>query len=133
MKELTKNSDLVNTDDLMLMQVLVDEAMVDTAKFNIIQSSTYDRMKKDFISLTRRVASIQSKLQMEAKIREAAVSYAKSSATDPKQSKKAKEQLSHANKKVDSLANDLWKNIDRLRIVEYNVFCHLSGVLRWEV
>ncbi|KAG4104730.1 Up-regulated during septation-domain-containing protein, partial [Neocallimastix lanati (nom. inval.)] len=107
--------------------------MADTAKFDIIQSNTYDRMKKDLISLTRRVASIQSKLQMEAKIREAAVSFAKNNSSDPKQAKKAKEQLSHANKKVDTLANDLWRNIDRLRVVEHNVFCHLSGVLRWEV
>jgi len=90
-------------------------------------------LKKDFITLSKKVISIQSKLQMEAKIREAAVSFAKNSSADPKQAKKAKDQLSRANKKVDSLANDLWRNIDRLRIIEHSVFCHLAGVLRWEV
>ncbi|TPX65949.1 hypothetical protein SpCBS45565_g04781 [Spizellomyces sp. 'palustris'] len=127
----TTTSSMADVADGMIMQLMAREAMQDAARFRVLPAEKYEERKKDLKSLSSQISSLQSRLALETKIREAALSLARLDSKDRAQAQAAKEQLAQADKKVDAIAAELWGCLSRLIEVERMVFKHIGGVLRW--
>ncbi|KNC99646.1 uncharacterized protein SPPG_05029 [Spizellomyces punctatus DAOM BR117] len=127
----TTTSSMADVADGMIMQLMAREAMQDAARFRVLPAEKYEERKKDLKSLSNQISSLQSRLALETKIREAALSLARLDSKDRAQAQAAKEQLAQADKKVDAIAAELWGCLSRLIEVERMVFKHIGGVLRW--
>ncbi|KAJ3145196.1 hypothetical protein HDU89_007517 [Geranomyces variabilis] len=129
----TDDSPMIDVADGMIMDFMVQEAMSSTADFRVLPSEAYDARKKDLRVATAHIRSLQKRLALETKIREAAVSLAKFDSGDKAQMASAKEQLAQAERKVEAIAISLWRAVQRMMDAERSVFKHMTGVLRWNV
>ncbi|KAJ3007683.1 hypothetical protein HKX48_008988 [Thoreauomyces humboldtii] len=128
----TSASSMMDVADGMIMDLMVQEATARTATFRVMDSETHDSRKKDLRVVAAQIKSLQKRLMLETKIREAAVSLAKYDSGDKAQMVQAREQLAQADKKVESLAASLWQALLRSVEIERSIFKHIGGVLRWK-
>lgn len=121
---LPHRSSLLNESDAMLMELLVSQAMVDCKAYHVLSFDEVNELKKASVAdsvvtitnnaqehslLSNRIQSLSHKLSLEQKIQEAALSLARLHAGNKSMSRKANEQLSAAQSKVDTAATELWK------------------------
>ncbi|KAI8908803.1 hypothetical protein DFJ77DRAFT_129933 [Powellomyces hirtus] len=129
----TSASSMMDVADGMIMDLMVQEAMGRTVAFRVLPSETYDARKKELRVAAAHIRSLQKRLTLEMKIKEAAVSLAKFDSGDKAQNVSAKEQLAQAEGKVEAIGISLWRAVQRMVDAERTVFKHIAGVLRWSV
>ncbi|KAI9337120.1 Up-regulated during septation-domain-containing protein [Zopfochytrium polystomum] len=111
---------------------MLPDALNDSKSYAVLTPERIEDRRREFAVLSSQVSSLQNRLTLESRIREAALNVAKStSPNDRAQAKAAQEQLSAANRKVDAIATDLWKVTGKLMEVERVVLKHTAGVLRF--
>ena len=76
---------------------------------------------------------MEKKLQLETKIRDAAVSLFKVNAAHKNVSKRTSEQLEAANRKVENVQKDLWRLSERTNEVSKKLLEHRAGVLSFQL
>ncbi|KAJ1545857.1 hypothetical protein HK405_007604, partial [Cladochytrium tenue] len=114
------------------ISTMLPDAISDSKGYVILTPERIEDRRREFAVLSSQVSSLQNRLTLESRIREAALNVVKSTAPGDKvQAKSAQEQLASANKKVDAIATDLWKVTGKLMEVERTVLKHTAGVLRW--
>jgi chromosome segregation ATPase len=111
---------------------ILNDALSDSKTYRVLQPERIDEKKREFAVLSSQVSSLQNRLTLESRIRDAALNLTKSN-TDRAQQRAAQEQLASANRKVDAIATDLWKVTGKLMEVERVVLKHNGGVLRTAV
>ncbi|KAI8835901.1 Up-regulated during septation-domain-containing protein [Chytridium lagenaria] len=132
MSGLTVNStsSILEQADPSTLSTMLGDALQESKTYTIYTQERFEEKKKEFAVLSSQVASLQNRLTLESRIREAALALTKTN-TDKAQSRTAQEQLATANRKVDAIATDLWKVTGKLMEVERVVLKHTAGVLRW--
>ncbi|KAI9330024.1 hypothetical protein DFJ73DRAFT_901050 [Zopfochytrium polystomum] len=111
---------------------MLPDALNDSKTYPVLPPERIEDRRREFAVLSSQVSSLQNRLTLESRIREAALNLAKSTASgDRAQAKATQEQLSAANRKVDSIATELWKATGKLMEVERSVLKHTSAVLRF--
>ncbi|KAJ3112928.1 hypothetical protein HDU96_003996 [Phlyctochytrium bullatum] len=111
---------------------MLQDALQEAKSYTIYNLDRFEEKRKEFAVLSSQVTSLQNRLTLESRIREAALALTKTN-TDKSQARAAQEQLATANRKVDAIATDLWKVTGKLMEVERVVLKHTAGVLRWGV
>lgn len=76
---------------------------------------------------------MNKKLQLETKIRDAALSLSKANASYKNVSKQSSEQLDNANRKVESAQKELWKVSERANEVQRKLLEHRASVLSYSL
>ena len=76
---------------------------------------------------------MNKKLQLETKIRDAAVSLSKANATYKNVNKQSSEQLDNANRKVETTQRELWKVSERVNEVQRKLLEHRASVLSYSL
>lgn len=80
-----------------------------------------------------RLTAMQKKLELETKIRDAALSLSKVNAAHRKVSKETEEQLGTAERKVATTQKELWRVSERMSEVYRKLLEHRAGVLGYSV
>lgn len=76
---------------------------------------------------------MEKKLQLETKIRDAAVSLSKVNAAHKNVAKRTSEQLDAANRKVENVQKDLWRLSERTNEIGKKLLEHRAGVLSFQL
>ncbi|KAK6095954.1 hypothetical protein MT418_003829 [Batrachochytrium dendrobatidis] len=119
--------------DPKVIQQLVNTALADCDGFQMMQLDKLEDKRRQIISYTSQVGSLQNKIALESRIREAAESFMRSGVTDPNQINTARQQLIDTTRKMEDIAADTWKTVFNLVETERIVFMHISAVLRWQM
>ena len=139
--------------DPSLLSLLLSGALNDSRQYMVLSKDVYEDKCRELAVLSSQVSSLQNRLTLESRIRDAAVSLAKASAAamnahngensnamgnpggnagsslvDNKLA--AEEQVKAANRKVDAIATELWKATGKLMECERLVIKHTAAVLR---
>ncbi|KAI8926413.1 hypothetical protein BC831DRAFT_538657 [Entophlyctis helioformis] len=123
----------IELSDPSIMRQLVNEAMADCEGFQVMPIDKLDEKRRQIITMASQVASLQNKLSLESRIREAAESLVRSNAADPGQLNNARQQLADTTRKIDGIAMDIWKSLGGLIDAERTVFMHMASALKWQV
>ncbi|KAJ1975658.1 hypothetical protein H4R33_006605, partial [Dimargaris cristalligena] len=99
-------SELDLTDEFVLNGVL-PRAIDDTHSFIPMGLDHLEAIKKDQVLLTTRIRGLETRLELEVKMRDAARSLAQLHANSKKMAKQAKEQLDNTNRKVTQVLEEL--------------------------
>ena len=83
--------------------------------------------------LSSRLDAMTRKLQLETKIRDAAVSLSKANASYKNVSKQTTEQVEAGNRKIESVQADLWRISERANGVQRRLLEHRAAVLSHSV
>ncbi|KAI9095267.1 hypothetical protein DFS34DRAFT_192801 [Phlyctochytrium arcticum] len=125
-----QNETLSDTADSMLMDLMVQQATMDTAFFKSLKSEVYQQQKSEMKALLEQITQLQSRLTMKAKVRETASSLARLDTRDARQSVRAQEQFSNASRELSAIFTDLWSKILLFWNIERAVLKHLGATLR---
>ncbi|KAJ3416464.1 hypothetical protein HDV05_001622 [Chytridiales sp. JEL 0842] len=111
---------------------LLSDALLESRPYRIMQPEKFEERKKEMAVLASQVSSLQNRLTLESRIRDAALNLVKTGGdkNGGGGSRGAQEQLASANRKVDAIATDLWKVTAKLMEVERSVLKHTGGVMR---
>ncbi|KIJ69803.1 hypothetical protein HYDPIDRAFT_104420 [Hydnomerulius pinastri MD-312] len=131
--EWKRTSGLVNIRDELLMSLLTSEAVVDSRECEILSAEEVEELKKEHHILTIRLGAMQKKLDLETKIRDAALSLSRVNATHKKVSKQTEEHLEAAERKVATAQKELWRVSERTSEVQRKLLEHRAGVLGYSV
>ncbi|KAF7981709.1 hypothetical protein HWV62_32291 [Athelia sp. TMB] len=123
----------LTTRDELLMSLLTSEAVVDSRDFEILSAEETEELKKEQQVLASRLGAMSKKLNLETKIRDAAVSLSKVNAAHKRVSKQTEEQLETANRRVDSAQREVWRISERSSEVSKKLLEHRAGVLGYSV
>ena len=132
------------------MSLLTSEAVVDSRECEILSAEEVEELKKVrresicfLLALTLlfkehhvlkiRMTAMQKKLDLETKIRDAALSLSKVNAAHRKVSKQTEEQLETAERKVATAQKELWRVSERTSEVYQKLLEHRAGVLGYSV
>ncbi|KAF8559447.1 hypothetical protein OG21DRAFT_1503350 [Imleria badia] len=126
-------SGLVNIRDELLMSLLTSEAVVDSRECEILSAEEVEELKKEYHVLKIRLTAMQKRLELETKIRDAALSLSKVNAAHRKVSKQTEEQLEAAERKVSTAQKELWRISERTSEVYRKLLEHRAGVLGYSV
>ncbi|KAJ3408174.1 hypothetical protein HDV05_005124 [Chytridiales sp. JEL 0842] len=107
---------------------MIPEALLDSSKHRPLDPSALSSKKEELQVLTSQVTSLQTRLTLETRIRDAAMNIVKTSRDGD--DSMAKEKLKGAERKVDAIGTDLYKVSGRLMEVERSILRHTSAVLR---
>ncbi|KAJ7228216.1 Up-regulated during septation-domain-containing protein [Mycena pura] len=122
-----------NTRDELLISLLASEAVVDSHDFEILSSEEVEDLKKEQQVLLFRQGAMTKKLNLETKIRDAAVSLSRVNAAHKKVSAQSEEQLEAATKRVETAERELLRVADRANEVTKRLLEHRAGVLSYSV
>ncbi|KAH7887374.1 Up-regulated during septation-domain-containing protein [Phlebopus sp. FC_14] len=131
--EWKRTSGLVNLRDELLMSLLTSEAVVDSRECEILSAEEVDELKKEHHVLRIRLAAVRKKLDLETKIRDAALSLSRVNAAHKKVSKRTEEHLEAAERKVDIAQKEFWRVSERASEVQRKLLDHRAGVLGYSV
>ncbi|KAK7696279.1 hypothetical protein QCA50_000933 [Cerrena zonata] len=92
-------SGTTNMRDELLITLLASDAIVDSRGYEILSAEEVEELKKEHTVLSSRLVAMNKKLQLETKIRDAAVSLSKANASYKNVSKQSSEQLDNANRR----------------------------------
>ncbi|KAH7909402.1 Up-regulated during septation-domain-containing protein [Hygrophoropsis aurantiaca] len=131
--EWKRTSGLLNIRDDLLMSLLSSEAVVDSRECEILSAEEVEDLKKEHSLLAIRLAAMQKKLNLETKIRDAALSLSRVNAAHRKVSKQTEDQLESAERKVDAAQKEVWRVSERASEVQRKLLEHRAGVLGYSV
>ncbi|KAG6332223.1 hypothetical protein ID866_6867 [Astraeus odoratus] len=131
--EWKRTSSLVDIRDKLLMSLLTSEAVVDSRNCEILSAEEVEELKKEHHILKIRLAAAGKKLNLETKIRDAALSLSRVNAAHKKVSKQTEEQLETAERKVATAQKEYWRVSERASEVHRKLLEHRAGVLGYSV
>ncbi|KAJ1567094.1 hypothetical protein HK405_007192, partial [Cladochytrium tenue] len=112
--------------------LMIPDAVNDSKSFHVLVPEKIEERRREFSVLSSQVSSLQNRLSLESKIREAALNLVKSTPPSERaQARTAQEELAAANRKVDTIAAELWKVTGKLMEVEKIILKHTAAILRW--
>lgn len=114
----------------MSLHLLVETAIYDSSSFDILEYEQLELMKKEYSSLAAKVEGAKRRLQMETKVRDAAMSLARlyggsKKGPPPEQ----EEELKSAQRKCEEISRELWNLNTRLVEVQRVLLMHNAAVL----
>lgn len=155
MPTVKRESVQLNTRDELLMSLLTSEAVVDSRSFEILSAEETEDLKKvrnpvvaNYLRLTditphvqeqqlltSRLTALKKKLNLETKIRDAALSLQRANTSTPNKriSKQTDEQLESAGRRVDTAQKELWRVSERFSEVQRRLLEHRAGILGFSV
>ncbi|KAI6040460.1 Up-regulated during septation-domain-containing protein [Pisolithus marmoratus] len=118
-----QTSEHVNIRDGLLMSLLTSEAIVDSRDCEILGAEEVEELKEEYRVLKIRLTATEKKLNLDTKMRDAALSLSRINA---KSSKQTEEQLEAAERKY-------WHILQRTSEVHRKLLEHCAGVLGYSV
>lgn len=115
------------------MSLLTSEAIVDSRDCEILGAEEVEELKEEYQVLKIRLAATEKKLNLDTKMRDAALSLSRINATHMKSSKQTDEQLEAAERKVTATQREYWHVSDRTREVRRRLLEHCAGVLGYSM
>lgn len=131
------------------MSLLTSEAVVDSRECEILSAEEVEELKKvcankllpthsdtpfkEYHVLKIRLSAMQKKVELETKIRDAALLLSKVNAAHRQVSKQTDEQLGTAERKVATAQKELWRVSERTSEVYRKLLEHRAGVLGYSV
>ncbi|KZT05616.1 uncharacterized protein LAESUDRAFT_743869 [Laetiporus sulphureus 93-53] len=128
-----RSTAMFTTRDELLVSLLASEAIVDSRGCEILSAEEVEELKKEHQVLSSRLDAMTRKLQLETRIRDAAVSLSKANASYKNVSKQTTEQVEAANRKIESVQADLWRISERASGVQRRLLEHRAAVLSHSV
>ncbi|EGO02115.1 hypothetical protein SERLA73DRAFT_48805 [Serpula lacrymans var. lacrymans S7.3] len=128
-----RTSGLLNIRDELIMGLLASEAVVDSRECEILSAEEVEDLKKEHHILTIRLTAMQKKLNLETKIRDAALSLSRANSAHKKVSKQTEEQLEASERKVEIAQKELWRVSERAGDLQRKLLEHRAGVLSFSV
>ncbi|KAI6018279.1 Up-regulated during septation-domain-containing protein [Pisolithus marmoratus] len=125
-----QTSEHVNIRDGLLMSLLTSEAIVDSRDCEILGAEEVEELKEEYRVLKIRLAATEKKLNLDTKMRDAALSLSRINA---KSSKQMEEQLEAAERKVTVTQGEYWHILERTSEVRRKLLEHCAGVLGYSV
>ncbi|KAJ1911257.1 hypothetical protein IWQ60_010225 [Tieghemiomyces parasiticus] len=122
-------SELDLADDSVLLAVL-PRAVDDTQGFIPLAPDHLESIKKDQVLLTTRIRGLETRLELETKMRDAARSLSLLHANSKKMAKQAKEQLDNTNRKVSQALEELRTLNQRYFQNQLRLQQHSAAILR---
>lgn len=135
----------VNRDPV-AMHLLVETAMTDSQRFDILTVEEVEAFKQEQKGLDSRLGTTRRKLESETKIRDAAQSLSRLNSKKDKghargmssrgsnavkdTSARAEEELAASNRKVDDLTKELLEIESRMRLIDMQLLMHTAAVLQ---
>ncbi|CAL1700354.1 unnamed protein product [Somion occarium] len=116
--DLKRISGTSNIRDELLISLLASEAVVDSRGYEALSSEEVEELKKEYQVLSSRLVALNKKLQLETKMRDAALSLSKANASYKNVSKQSADQLDAANRKVETAQKELWKVSERANEIQ---------------
>ncbi|KAI6146086.1 Up-regulated during septation-domain-containing protein [Pisolithus tinctorius] len=123
----------VNIRDELLMSLLTSEAIVDSRDCEILGAEEVEELKEEYQVLKIRLAATEKKLNLDAKMRDAALSLSRINAVHARSSKQMEEQLEAAERKVTATQKEYWYVLERTGEVRQKLLEHCAGVLGYSV
>ncbi|KAI6034595.1 Up-regulated during septation-domain-containing protein [Pisolithus microcarpus] len=128
-----RTSEHVDIRDELLMSLLTSEAIVDSRDCEILGAEEVEELKEEYQVLKIRLAATEKKLNLDTKMRDAALSLSRINTTHMNSSKKTDEQLEAAERKVTATQKEYWHVSERTREVRRRLLEHCAGVLGYTV
>ncbi|KAK4696627.1 hypothetical protein P7C71_g1324, partial [Lecanoromycetidae sp. Uapishka_2] len=152
-----RSSELLDPNDPVSMHLLMETAMGDSQRYEVLSFEEADELKKELVVLSTRIDATKRKLAIENKLRDAATSLnrlytpnSRESITDAAGKPAAKrhrrstmrrnsgsdllnktdDELAASTKKCEDLAQELWKLEKRYQDVQRQILEHTAGVLQ---
>jgi chromosome segregation ATPase len=145
-RETRKRSSEVPNTDPVAMHLLVETAIGDSQKFDILAVEEVEALKQEQRTLDARLATVRKKLESETKIRDATRSLSRlaskkeaghtrgpgSQGSNPGQTVDAKslQVLEASNKKVEDFIRELLETESRMRMIDMRLLMHTAAVLQ---
>ncbi|KAH6598286.1 hypothetical protein BASA50_003900 [Batrachochytrium salamandrivorans] len=123
----------IDLSDPKVIQQLINIAVSDSEGFQIMQIDKIEEKRRQLLSYSSQVGSLQNKIGLESRIRDAAESMIRSGISDSIQLDTSRQQLVDTTRKMEDIAADTWKAVFNLVDTERTLFMHISGVLRWQL
>ncbi|KAI6135194.1 Up-regulated during septation-domain-containing protein [Pisolithus thermaeus] len=128
-----RTSEHVDIRDELLMSLLTSEAIVDSRDCEILGAEEVEELKEEYQVLKIRLAAMEKKLNLDTKMRDAALSLSRINATHVKSSKQTDEQLEAAERKVAATQKEYWHVSERTREARQRLLEHCAGVLGYSM
>ncbi|KAF1950885.1 hypothetical protein CC80DRAFT_509258 [Byssothecium circinans] len=135
----------VNRDPV-AMHLLVETAMIDSQKFDILTVEEVEALKQEQKGLDARLGTTRRKLESETKIRDAARSLTRLTSKKDRghqrglgsrgsnavgdTSGRSEDELHASNRKVDDLTRELLEIESRMRLIDMQLLMHTAAVLQ---
>ncbi|PVI00340.1 hypothetical protein DM02DRAFT_527181 [Periconia macrospinosa] len=132
--------------DPVAMHLLVETAMTDSQRFDVLTVEEVEALKQEQKGLDARLGTTRRKLESETKIRDAAQSLTRLNSKKDKghsrglssrgsnavkdTSAKSEEELAASNRKVDDLTRELLEIESRMRLIDMQLLMHTAAVLQ---
>lgn len=140
-----RRSEMLNTDPV-AMHLLVETAISDSQKFDILDVEEVESLKQEQKTLDARLGTVRKKLESETKIRDATRSLgrlamkkgvghtrglsSKSSSGSQGYDDKSQEGLEASNKRVEAFIRELLEIESRMRMIDMQLLMHTAAVLQ---
>eukprot|EP00842_Homolaphlyctis_polyrhiza_P002853 jgi/Hompol1/3569/HPOL_001622-RA len=124
---------IIDLSDPSMLRQLIGDAIAECEGFQIMHPEKLEQKKRQLMTISSQVASLQTKIGNEARIREAADLLIRTNTGDAAQINTARQQFADTTRKMDDMASEIWKLVAGLIETERTVFKHVSAVLRWQV
>jgi predicted nucleic acid-binding Zn-ribbon protein len=145
-REVEKRSSEAQNTDPVAMHLLVETALGDSQKFDILTVEEVEVLKQEQKTLDARLGTLRKKLESETKIRDATRSLGRLASNKDKSHKRglsskgsnavhdydAKSQagLDSSNKKVEDFIRELLETESRMRMIDMQLLMHTAAVLQ---
>jgi hypothetical protein len=126
-------------NDSMSLHLLVEQAIYDSADYEVLSFEEVESLKKEQATLTIKIDTMKQKLSMESKVRDAALSLSRLSSKRGRKSptspvaqegeKKTDDEYAASCKKCDELASELQKLEARGMVIQRCLLQHSVGIL----
>ncbi|ORX90968.1 hypothetical protein K493DRAFT_304468 [Basidiobolus meristosporus CBS 931.73] len=111
------------------MKVLVSQAMQDACEYKVLTIKQMEQLRQEYEAQRNQIASLNSLLSYETKFLDSAHTLIRLHASNKYLLKKTSEELANAGRKVDEVANSLWKVTQRANQTQNRILHHTAGVL----
>lgn len=124
-------------NDSMSLHLLVEQAVYDSADYEVLSYEEVEALKKELATLTNRIDASKRKLAMESKVRDAALSLARLTSKKGRRSggsvasaaTQGDDELAASSRKCEELTQELHKLDSRAMVVQKCLLQHSAGIL----
>lgn len=141
-----RTSPALDQNDAVVMHLLVETAVGDSLSYEILSFEELEALKKERVSLTSRMEAAGQKLALETKMRDAAQSLNRLSASKNRRGSNGSQASNGSNpadsaakgeaeytasaQKCDELGRELWEMERRFRQIDMQLLRHTAGILQ---
>ncbi|KAK9763089.1 hypothetical protein K7432_010561 [Basidiobolus ranarum] len=111
------------------MKVLISQALQDACEYKVLTIKQMEQLRQDYEAQRNQMSSLNSLLSYETKFLDNAHTLIQLHASNKYLLKKTSEELANAGRKVDEVANSLWKVTQRANQTLNRMLHHTAGVL----